>query len=280
MVENLKKRLAESVIRSHPEQAARTLEEVDPQACASVIAELEPEEAIEVLRAMLPTASSRVLQKLPESSARDLLSTMPTRSAAAYLRRLPTSRAVALAEVLPDDRRRRIRMLMEQRPGTAGALADPDVLILKDPLTVGETLSRSRMELIRATHPIPVVDSDHVLVGITMLEDLTSARKRQTIASILLRDFARLSARTPFRSIASHEGWRTQSAMPVVDGTGVFVGMISYEALRSMEAEEPNLRPQDQWSTSEALGDLFSTGVGGMFEALFHGSRTEKNHGR
>jgi len=276
MSKDLERRLVESVIRTRPERAARVVEGLDPAAAARIIEELRPDDASALLRSMLPPSSGKILAELRGETARKLLLAMPIRSAAAFLRRLPTEKSSALLEMLPADRGRKVRILVDQRTRTAGALADPDVLVLTPTLSAGEALARCRVELIHTTHELPVVDDEYHLLGMVAPRDLTAAKKTQTIGAIMKTRYPRLSARTPSRSITAHADWKSHSALPVVDASGTFIGMLSLEAARAVQSDLPTQSGGRKVSTSEALGDLFSVGVEGMVDALFNRARTDQ----
>lgn len=268
MLEELKRRLAESVIRSRPDEAARVVEGLPPSVGASVIEALSPSRAVQLLRAMVPGVSGQVLAVLQEETARDVLLAMPTRSAAALIRRQSPEKSAELLKTIPAGRRRKVETLVAQRARTAGALADPDALVLGPRLTAGEALTRFRVELIHAAHALPVVDEDGRLVGLVEPRDLTSARKPQLIGDLMQKRFPRLPARTPLRSLGIDAAWQTHSTLPVVDSNGAFIGILSHETWRSALDDASGSTPAAPASTSEALGDLFGLGVGGMLEAL------------
>ena len=269
MVEDLKRRLAESVIRSRPDEAARVLERRPPAAAARALESLRPSHGVELLRAMVPTVSAQVLAAVRDDTARELLLVMPTATAAALLRRLPEEKSTALLGAQPGARRRKIELLGSQRPGTAGAVADSNVLVLSPPLKAGDALTQFRVALIHATHEIPVVDEDDRLLGLVEPRRLTSARKAQVVEDIMTKQFPRLPARMPLRSLASHAAWQAHSTLPVVDPSGVFIGMLSRETSSSALAEASESAKARPISTSEALGDVFGLGVGGIVDALF-----------
>jgi len=269
MVEDLKRRLAESVIRSRPDEAARVLERRTPAATARALEALKPSQGVELLRAMVPSVSAQVLATLSDDAAKELLLSMPPGTVAALLRRLPEDRSTALLSTQPEDRKRKIELLGRQRPGTAGAVADSTVLVLGPRRTAGDVLTQFRVELIHATHEIPVLDEDDRLVGMAEPRRLTSAKKVQRIEDIMTKQHPRLLARMPLRSLATHAAWQTHSALPVVDASGVFIGMLSHETSRSVLAEASDSAEARPISTSEALGDVFGLGVGGIVDALF-----------
>lgn len=269
MADELKRRLAESVIRSRPDQAARILERRPPSACARTIEALPPLQRVELLRAMVPSVGGQVLAALQDDTAKDALLRMPARTAALLLRRTPEEKSSALLGALPDRRRRAIEALVRQRQKTAGALADPDVLVLNPVLTAGEVLTQFRVELIHATHELPVVDEEGGLVGLVDPRRLTSAPKTQAVEEIMTRRFERLPARMLLRSLASHAGWQTRSSLPVVEANGAFVGMLSREASGAALAQAAGGGPERPMSSSEALGEVFVLGIGGIVGALF-----------
>jgi len=269
MAHHLKRRLAESVLRSRPDEAARVLQQQSPAVSARALEALRPEQGLGVLRALpRPTAGS-VLAVMEEAKARELVQRMPTGAAASLLRRLPVEKGAVLLAALPADRRRGIESLLRQRPRTAGGLANPDVLVLDPGLSAREVLVRFRVELIHATYDIPVVDAEGILVGLLSPRRLTSASKSSPIADLMTQQCDRLPSRLPLSSVATHAAWQIHAALPVVETNGVFIGMLSRAASLSEWTEASSESAERPVSTSQALGDVFGLGVGGIVDALF-----------
>jgi Mg/Co/Ni transporter MgtE len=129
-------------------------------------------------------------------------------------------------------------------------------------------LKTHRDALIRAVHDVAVIDQEHRLVGLVAPEQLLLASRNGTVAAVMRRDVPRLHSEASLADITKATGWRTLHALPVVDGAGVFIGILRYETLRWIEQELTEGRPDAEMSTARALGELFATAMGGMFEAI------------
>ena len=277
---SLERRLALHVAKAHPTEAARALEPLETGVAAAVLDELEPAHGAPVLGAMAPSCAAAVLAAVSVPRGAELLSAAPAPVAVWLLRRLSENHRTVLLEALEPRRRRRLARALTAREGTAGAIVDPDALTFRADLAVRDALDRHGEALIGASHALPVVDDEHRLVGMVRLEDLRTSERSRTIASIMLTRFSSVPAHFERRGIVAHPGWRNATALPVIDGGGVFLGMLRYGDLRALERELSGSTGAPDVSTSQALGEVFGTAVGGFFEALIAFSGGGRNDAR
>jgi len=272
---SLEQRLAEELIRRHPERAAVQLEKLGAGDALRTLSRTTPAETARVLQRMTPAFAAGLLAGLEDEAMGAVVEALPLDVAARLVRRLETPRADTALGRLPAARERSLRAMLQFPEGSAGSVMDPDVLALPDELTAGEALQRIREAPERARYNVYVLDGEQRLVGAVNLRELLIARPRSRLADFMVRDPLRLDARADRAQVVAHRGWREVHSLPVVDDQGGYVGAIRYRTLRALQESLTASGSRDA-DTRDALGELFSTGAGALLDALSiptHGRR-------
>jgi len=269
---SLQSRMAEELIRAHPERAAAVLEGLPVEAAGALLARQEGALAGAVLAAMAPHAAGALLGALPPKRAAECLEALELDVAARLLRRAP-GRAETLLAAMAPRRSRALGALLGFEEGTAGALMDPEVLALPADLTAEQALTQVRQAADRARYNLYVLERDGRLVGVLNLRELLLAAPRTRLGDAMVRDPYRVPAGAPEAAVRAHPGWREVHALPVVDAGGRYLGAIRYRTLQDLERGALRGGP-DGGDTAAALGDLFAAGARGLLEALAGGERT------
>jgi magnesium transporter len=264
---SLEEKLARELVRRHPERASVALEALDPESAARQLEAAPAHEAARVLRRMSPIFAAGVLEHTEVDRITQLVDELPLDVAARLVRRLPADRVDAVLDRLGSALARSLRSLLRFREGSAGAFMDPDVLALPDNLLARDALVRVRESAENARYNVYVVDSEQRLVGVVNLRELLLARPGARLADFMTRNPDRLDARADRSVVVTHPGWRGVHSLPVVDEQDCYLGAVRYRTLRALE-EELFAHTKDDQDAVEALGRLFSTGVGGLVEAL------------
>jgi magnesium transporter len=272
---SLERRLADELVREHPERAASVLERLGVAETARVLSRTPAHEAAPLLRRMSPQFSAQVLESLGVERIAGVLEVLPLDVASRLARRLPTGPQTEALEAVGAGLARALRSLLSFPENSAGALMDPNVLALPEDLSAREALVRIRAAPENARYNVYIVDREQRLVGAVNLRELLLARPRSRLADLMVRDPLRLDARADRSAVVDHPGWKEVHALPVVDEHGAYLGAIRYRTLRALEEELLRGRAEDG-DAREALGELFSAAAGGLLDALTTpgGSRT------
>ena len=264
---NLEHSLAAKLIREHPERAAGVLERLGMQEAKRVLSKAPAREAAPVLQRMSPQFAAAVLETFDTEPTARMLEALPLDVASRLARRLPPERVAAALEILGARPARALRSLLRFPEASAGALMDPDVLALPGDLTAKEALDRIREMPDFARYNVYVVDQEERLTGVVNIRELLIARPRSRLADLMIRDPLRLDALADRSVVVGHPGWKEVHSLPVVDEQGGYLGAVRYRTLRALEEELLGGTVRDG-NPREALGQLFSAGVGGVLDAL------------
>ena len=265
---NLYRMLASGLLESHPDDAARVLESLPEESARAVLSGVPSAVAAETLRHMAPHKAASTLQGLSRADAGPIVESLGPDLAANILRRMDAEARETLVAALSEGRARSLRTLLSYPAGTAGAVMDPDVLALPGDITAEEAVAQIRAAPERVRYNLYVLDRDHVLVGVLNLRELFLARRRDLLSAIAHPEVLSIRAEADHVAVVKHAAWDEVRSIPVVDGRGVYLGAVRYQAMRRLEEQLRLGEPEDATSTVAALSDLFSTGIAGVFGTL------------
>jgi len=266
--DHVERRLARALIESHPEDAAGALERMSPSAAATLVADVSAAAAADVLRRMVGRSAADLLTHLPVEHTAKTTAELPLDVAASLLRRIDESARERILVEMEDARAYALRSLLQYEKGTAGAVMDPEELALPEELTVKEAIDRVLKSPNQVHYNVYVVNREQILVGVLNLHELFVTGRDQRLSATMLDPIHKLSATAGYDSIVAHPGWRAVSALPVVDEKGRFVGSLRYRTLRRIERQIEEGRRGRGSPTSQALADLYWTGITGLVESV------------
>jgi len=269
MAEDRDHTLSLAYMRGHPAQAAQVLETLPADEAAALFERTPARLGAAVLAAMLPQRAARCLAGIDDARSLELLAPMGTQPTVAVLRHMPEPRRRQLIAGLPTAAALASALLLGFTEDTLGAWADPDIVAL-----TAETRAAAALERMReapATHPLVfVADADRRLTGVVSLAALLQAPAGATLATLMQRPAAVLTAHAPLAGTPAHPGWEHSSVLPVVEPGERLVGVMTRDALSRalrrtaapkpgmLEATLPTLFARGYW---QALSGLIEAGL-------------------
>jgi magnesium transporter len=268
MAEDRDQTLSLAFMRAHPAQAARVLELLPTDEAAVLFARAPARLGAAVLEAMLPQRAARCVAPLIDARVLELLAPMGTQPTVALLRHLPESRRKGLIAGLPTGAALASTLLLGYAEDTLGAWADPDVIALP-----ADTLADAALDRLRqggAVHPVVyVADAERRLTGVVAVQALLKAPAGASLATLMQRPSAVLTAHAPLSGTVAHPGWEYSSLLPVVEPGERLVGVMSRDALaRALARTAPAPAPQSQ----AGLPTLFARAYWQTLSGLLVGS--------
>jgi magnesium transporter len=259
--------LASAYAAAHPSEVARLLEAASDVERAELLRDLGAPTAAPVLAAATPRCAAEALAQLSKEDAARILETLDSGAAAALLLRLPQAEVAALLAPLSAARSAQLRMLLQYGPACAGGRIDPRAPAVPESVTAAEALRRVLREPEGALYYVYVLDDAQRLVGVINLRELMSAPGDRRVDALMVRSPDRLQADDSLERIARHPAWRRVHALPVVDGSGRFLGALRYAVFRAIEAElGHSVSGPDAGRSASALAELYGLGA----NALLH----------
>jgi len=199
-------------------RAAEVLEYLDEELRAHVLEAMTSEQAAQLVGAMTPDERADVLEELEEETADEILSDMPTAA------------------------RQETERLLQFEPDTAGGLMTTQFVAVAADLTIIEALARVRVAARsgqrEAMHAIYVTDEDGVLLGVMSLRELVGAPDDAKVADVMTSEVVRLTTDAMRGEVTTLTSEYDLVAVPVVDGFGKLVGVITVDDVIDALVEE------------------------------------------
>ena len=234
----LAQQLSEDFVRRYPHEAADALAQLPIAAVVDVLDAQAITAALSLWEGLPHDIAADVLPRLDGDQARQLLERADAVHNARVLLRLRAElRAILLAPATAA-KARELEQLMAYAEDSAGALMDPNFLVLHGNTPIHDVLARLRQQKTHFSRQVFVTDSDGVLESMVDLRDLVIAEPEQLLGEIA-RPVSTAVMATASRAELIHQFDRLHSAdLPVVDVNGRLVGAVRHDAIVEAVREE------------------------------------------
>jgi magnesium transporter len=231
--------LSLSLADVHPADIAQLLDELSPQSALAVFDLLSMEVASEVLDETGGLVRQELVEKVDDEKLADLLDELPMDDAAEFLDDLPDPVASRLLGLMEPKEAKEVRELLAYEEETAGRLMTRDVAALRRHWTVAETFDFLRsLEDAETLHYLYVVDRNDRLIGVAPLRALILAQPEATIESIMNYDAVSVPVTADQEELAEMVARYDYFAIPVVDGDGLLLGVVTVDDVLDIVEEE------------------------------------------
>lgn len=214
------------LVRLPPDQARRVASSLSPATLAPVL-EMADRQILEVLVSGLDL--SRVLEALRE---------LDPDEAVDVLQRLDEESRRRLLLLLPPEYRRQAGALLEYPPDTAGGVMTVSVPVMRGSDTVGRALHVVRSWEYEVKDTVVVVDDGGRLIGLVEISDILSRPPSTRLGDIARRPRITVGPMEDQETVARLMLRYYLRRLPVVDGGGRFLGLVTIEDIAYVLAEE------------------------------------------
>ena len=238
------------ILEEDPEQIRELLSEIHPEDLADIVSELEQHHAAALLARMPAEDAAPIFERLEEHEQEEIAEQMQ-----------PESVALIASEMAPDDRAdlfsllppgvaedvfetlervdpeaaEAVREIQKWPETSAGHLMTTDYVSAPPSATIEQTFTLIREHAEQNNTPVYnvyVLSKDDRLIGIISLRDLIIAMKHgndQPIDDILRTNIISVTADTDQEDVAKRMAKYDINAIPVLDGSGVLLGIITID---------------------------------------------------
>ena len=244
------------ILKEDPSQLKDLLDEIHAEDLADIIGDLEPDEAAQLLAQLPAEDAADIFERLEEHEQGELVDIMP-----------PESVAQIASEMAPDDRADFFSLLpeavgdrlmetlervdpkaaedvreIEKWPNTsAGHLMTTDYVHVSPDVIVSEAIDAVRMHARDRNQPIYNVyamHNDEKLVGIASLRDLLLSQPYQRLGELLRTNIISVPPELDQEEVARRMAKYDLNVMPVIDETGVLLGVITIDDIVDVLTQE------------------------------------------
>lgn len=225
--------IALAYVQSHPQEAARVLEQHDVQTVARFMAEIPAAYARPVAAFMLPHYTARIFRVLLAPTIAGILGKFDTSAIAAILRNLDKKQRAHVLDALPAKTQAACNLLLRYSKDDVGSWMSLKVPTIADDCTVDEALHLIRMEEgVDSSEGIFVVDRSRALKGVLTYPQLLRAAPTTPVATILVPLAQTLSGRISLQQAAEDSHWARCDVMAVLNRNDQYIGALRHVDLR------------------------------------------------
>ena len=266
----------------HPEEAAERLEGLSPGDVASFLEEVDPTTAAKLLDRTAPPIAGSFAEAMEVEAVSEVLPLVSPDQCVRVLRHVSPDRRARILSLVPNELATTVGRILRFPEGSAGSIADGSVTALPNDMTVTAALRVARDPRVPYVY---VVDREHRLIGVVHKRDLEAGDESAILQEVAAPAAIRIPANASIAQLKRHHAWGDFDVLPVVDGSGVYLGAIRHKDLRKLD--EPRVAvggPGPPLATILDLSELYWTGLASMALALSMGTTAaggkESNHGR
>jgi magnesium transporter len=243
-----------------PHEAARLLEAMPAGDAAALLAAQPPHAAMRAWQALAPDVALDVLELLPEPLAQHLLAEAEPLISVAVLTQLGAEAREAWLKRLDTEVAHDLRGLLAYPDDCAGRMMDPRVSPLRSGMTVAEAIERLRQIRRSGLRELFVIDDEGRLTGRVEVHDLALADRALPLADITRGVLAHVGELDPREEVVETLQTHPITALPVVNVSGRFIGVIRQAELVAAVEEESSLDIQTMVGASPDERALSSPG--------------------
>ena len=263
------RKLCNAFLAQHPVEAAQILETLPVPALARFFTGQRPQAAATALEHVSPDVTAECLSHMTPRAAGRIITAFHPDYRLVVLRQAGRERREAMLESLAASLANQTRRLLAFAPGSIGRLMEPFAMTAPQDISAGDALAKVR----KAGQPVRfylyVVDRDFRLQGVLSLYELLRAPRQDPLSSVMNRDPVHLHAGMAQTELLKSRHWWRFDTLPVVDGDGVFLGIIRNQSLAQVRDElDPRPEREQTLDTLLALGELYWMGLAGVMDGI------------
>ena len=236
--------LTQRFLLDYPHEAARLLESMPADEAAALLATQPADAALRAWAWMGPDAARATLEELPTAMAAHLLAEAEPVASVAVLNQLEQVEQQRWLQQLDREVARELATLLDYPADSAARMMDPRVSPLRTGMTVAEALERLRQIRRSGLRELFVVDDEGRLAGRVEIQDLALAAPTLPLADITRGVVAHVRDLDPREDVVELLQTHPISALPVVNLSGRFLGVIRHAELIDAVEEEATLDVQ------------------------------------
>lgn len=232
--------LSEQFATMHDQDIAEAMIDLSTAQMAHVIEMLPEERRSEVFGFLDPLAQFGVIESVDEQIARDVLHKLRPDDMTALLESLEPSESQAIVRLLDPSRVKQALSLLGYPEESAGRLMTPNFIALKPNWTLSEALRHVQKYAGSGETVVTlyITDERGRLLGWTSLRKLVLGEPEDKVESLITDDTIRIMVSEDREEAARLIQHYDLTALPVVDNTGVLLGMVTVDDVMDVVEEE------------------------------------------
>jgi magnesium transporter len=215
----------------HPADLATIIDQLAPRDRAGIMAAFDDEVVADAMEEMEPETQVEVLEDLEPGRAADILEEMSPDDAADLIADLSHAAREEILPLMERDEAQEVEELLGYPEDSAGGIMTTEFVAVPDELTADQTIGRLR-ELepdAETIYYVYVVDAAEHLRGVLSLRDLIVAAPDRPIREFMFDEPVAVEVMAGQDEVAQVVARYNLLAVPVVDGEGRLVGIVTVD---------------------------------------------------
>ncbi len=233
--------LRDILVVMYPSDLARVLEDLDEDRIPLIFRLLPKELAAETFVEMEPEAQELLIRGFSDNELKEVVDELYVDDAADLVEEMPANVVKRILKQADPEMRKSINQILRYPENSAGSMMTTEYVSLRPNMTVEEAILRIRRQGVdkETIYTCYVTASDRHLLGLVTVKDLLLAADDETrIQDIMLTNLVYVNTHTDQEEVAHMLAKYDFLALPVVDGEGRMVGIVTFDDAMDVIEEE------------------------------------------
>jgi len=243
--------------QTHPSDAASILVRLPPEYVASFLSSLSLSQGMDIIRHMPTAYATQLLTYFEPDYGARLLAQADFSTAARLLRPFSAQQREQLMTRMSAVPTAQLSRMLNYSPGSVGNLVEIPPLTALGDWTVKHAQRELKKIRHRALCDFPVVDDDHRFLGSVTVHALLAAQDSSRLDTLCEAKDLALPASAAIAAVINYPAWSQHLSLPVVDRTGILLGLLHHAVLKTHLPGAPIARTQDVLAPVLAVAELY-----------------------
>ena len=235
------KTLRDILSTMNPSDIAAVFYGMDEERIPILFRLLPKETAAETFVEMEPDDQELLIRGFSDNELKEVVSELYVDDAADLVEEMPANVVKRILKQADPEMRSAINQILQYPDYTAGSIMTTEYVSLRPTMTVEEAILRIRRQGVdkETIYTCYVTDKDRMLIGFVTVKDLLLAEDDEMlIQDIMLTNLIFVNTRTDQEEVAHMLSKYNFLALPVVDGEGRMVGIVTFDDAMDVMEEE------------------------------------------
>ena len=233
--------LRDILVTMNPSDIAGIFEDLEEKQIPILFRLLTKEQAAETFVEMESEAQELLIRGFSDNELKEVLDELYVDDAADIVEEMPANVVRRILAAADPEMRSSINQILRYPESSAGSIMTTEYVSLRPEMTVEEAILRIRRQGVdkETIYTCYVLAKDRHLLGIVTVKDLLlAADDEMTIEELMITNMIFVTTRTDQEDVARMFSKYNFLALPVVDGEGRMVGIVTFDDAMDVMEEE------------------------------------------
>ena len=233
--------LRDILVTMNPSDIAGLFEDLEEKQIPLMFRLLTKEQAAETFVEMEPEAQELLIRGFSDNELKEVLDELYADDAAEIVEEMPANVVKRILKAADPELRSSINQILRYPEYSAGSMMTTEYVSLRPSMTVEEAILRIRRQGVdkETIYTCYVLDKDRTLLGLVTVKDLLLAEDDEMkIEDIMITNMIYVTTQTDQEEVARMFSKYNFIALPVVDGEGRMVGIVTFDDAMDVMEEE------------------------------------------